>query len=280
MGWDCQLRCCTGGRLELRKIVNKLTYSILLFILPFMAIRAECQEVQIREKIISTFSGRIPREWGEKVKGVKTRLSTDQKVLALTFDACGGIKGSGYDDRLIEYLEREKIPGTLFMSGRWIDANRNAFRGLVKNPLFEIENHGLNHRPCSANGRSIYGIRGTKNVAELTDEIEQNGIKIQMLTGRKPKFYRPGTAYCDEIGVEVANVLGYEVVNFNVLGDAGATYSKDQIRKALFNAAPSSIIVMHMNHPERGARESLAEAVPELRKKGFRLVKLSAYDLR
>ena len=260
--------------------MNKLTCSILLFILPLIAIRAECQEVQTREEIISTFSGRIPREWGERVRGVKTRLNTDQKVLALTFDACGGIKGGGYDDRLIEYLEREKIPGTLFMSGKWIDANRNAFRGLARNPLFEIENHGLNHKPCSAQGRSVYGIEGTKTVGELIDEIEQNGIKIQILTGRKPRFYRPGTAYCDEIGVEVANVLGYEVVNFNVLGDAGATYSRDQIKRALLNAPPSSIIVMHMNHPERGTRESLAEAVPELKKKGFRLVKLSGYGLK
>ena len=260
--------------------MNKLTCAILLFILPFGAIRVECQEVQRREKIISTFSGRIPREWGVRVRGVKTRLKTDQKVLALTFDACGGMKGDGYDDRLIKYLEREKIPGTLFLSGRWIDANRNTFMELAKNPLFEIENHGLNHKPCSVKGQSIYGIKGTKSVGELIDEIEQNGINIQMLTGRKPTFYRSGTAYCDEIGVEVANVLGYEVVNFNVLGDAGVTYSKDQIKKALLSAPPSSIIIMHMNHPERGARESLAQVVPELKKKGFRLVKLSGYDLK
>ena len=168
----------------------------------------------MREKIVSVFSRKIPREWGERVKGVKTRLNTDQKVLALTFDACGGIKGNGYDDRLIKYLESEKIPATLFISGKWIDANRNILKELAKNPLFEIENHGLNHKPCSVNGRSIYGIEGTRSVGELIDEIEQNGIKIQKLMGRKPKFYRPGTAYCDEIGVEVAKVLGYEVAEF------------------------------------------------------------------
>jgi peptidoglycan/xylan/chitin deacetylase (PgdA/CDA1 family) len=258
----------------------KFTFFILPIILPFMAIGVECQEVQMREKIISVFSRKIPREWGERTKGVKTRLNTDQKVLALTFDACGGTKGNGYDHRLIKYLESEKIPGTLFMSGRWIDANWNVFKELAKNPLFEIENHGLNHKPCSANGRAIYGIEGTRRVGELIDEIEQNGTKIQGLMGRKPKFYRPGTAYCDEIGVEVANVLGYEVANFNVLGDAGATYSKNQVIEAVLNAPLSSIILMHMNHPERETREGLIKAVPELRKRGFRFVKLSEYDLR
>jgi peptidoglycan/xylan/chitin deacetylase (PgdA/CDA1 family) len=235
-----------------------LTFLILLFLFfPRSIDWGQCQEAQTKEKIVSAFSGKIPKEWGKRVKGVKTRLNTDQKVLALTFDACGGLKGNGYDTRLIKYLGSEKIPTTLFISGRWIDANQDIFQKLAKNPLFEIENHGLNHKPCSV-----------------------NGIKIQKLIGRKPKFYRPATAYCDEIGVEVANGLGYEVVNFNVLGDAGATYSKSQVKEALLNAPLSSIILMHMNHPEGETAEGLMEAIPELRKRGFKFVKLSEYDLR
>jgi peptidoglycan/xylan/chitin deacetylase (PgdA/CDA1 family) len=241
---------------------------------------AQCQTIQTKEGIISVFTGRVPREWGETAKGVKTRLNTDQNVIALTFDACGGPKGSGYDAKLIKYLESGKIPAALFISGRWIDGNPEIVKELAKNPLFEIENHGLNHKPCSVNGRSVYGIEGTRSVSELVDEIEQNAIKIQTLTGRKPKYYRPGTAYCDEIGVEVANALGYEVVNFNVRGDAGATYSKDQVKEALLNAPPSSIILMHMNHPGGETADGVIEAIPELRKRGFRFVKLSEYDLK
>lgn len=188
--------------------------------------------------------------------------------------------GSGYDAKLIKYLESEKAPAALFISGRWIDANRDIFQRLANHPLFDIENHGLNHKPCSVNGRSVYGIEGTRSVSELVDEIEQNGIKIQTLTGRKPKFYRPGTTYCDEVGVEVANALGYEVVNFNVLGDAGATYSKEQVKEALWNAPLSSIILMHMNHPEGETAQGVIEALPELKRRGFKFVKLSEYSLR
>jgi peptidoglycan/xylan/chitin deacetylase (PgdA/CDA1 family) len=242
--------------------------------------RSQCQESQTKERIISAFSGKVPKEWGEVVTGVKTRLNTDQRVIALTFDACGGPKGNGYDAKLINFLTSEAIPATLFISGRWIDANQKIFQELARNSLFEIENHGLNHKPCSANGRSVYGIKGTGGVGELIDEIEQNVMKIQTLAGRKPKYYRPGMAYCDEIGVEVANALGYEVVNFSVLGDAGATYSKQQVKKALLNASPSSIVLMHMNHPESETAEGVIEAVPGLKKKGFRFAKLSEYDLR
>ncbi|MGE5839339.1 MAG: polysaccharide deacetylase family protein, partial [Deltaproteobacteria bacterium] len=219
-------------------------------------------------------------EWGEGVKGVKTRLNTNQKVLALTFDACGGPRGSNYDGKLIQYLEDEKIPATLFLSGRWMNANPDLLRALSGNPLFEIENHGLNHQPCSANGRSAYGIRGTKNAGEVFDEMQLNALKIQSTTGRTPKYYRPGTANSDEVCVEIANALGYEVVNFSVRGDAGATYSKKEIREALLHSTPASIVLMHMNQPEGQTAEGVIEAVPELRKRGFRFVKVSDFGLK
>jgi peptidoglycan/xylan/chitin deacetylase (PgdA/CDA1 family) len=255
---------------------------LIFFFAAFMGIAGQghCQESTNRERIISRFDGKVPREWGERVRGVKTKLNTDQKLIALTFDACGGPGGNGYDVKLIEYLKREKIPTTLFISGKWIDANPEILGKLAKEPFFEIENHGLNHKPCSANGRSAYGITGTKGVDEIFDEIEQNATKIEILTGRKPKYYRPGTAYSDEICVEVANALGYEVVNFSVRGDAGATYTKDQVKEALLNAPPCSIILMHMNHPEGETSKGLIEAIPELRKQGFGFVKLSEYTLK
>jgi peptidoglycan/xylan/chitin deacetylase (PgdA/CDA1 family) len=242
--------------------------------------RARCQETQRKEKIVSEFAGKIPQEWGNVVRGVKTTLDTEQKAIALTFDACGGPKTGSYDIKLIHYLTSEKIPATLFISGKWIDANPDIFKELAKNPLFEIENHGLRHKPCSVNGRSVYGRQGTKSVAEVFDEIEQNATKIQTLTGVKPRYYRPGTAFCDEICVEIANELGYEVVNFSVLGDAGATYSKKRVKEALLNALPSSIILMHMSHPEGETAEGLIEAIPKLKKQGFKFVRLSDYGLR
>ena len=261
----------------------KIILQFLIYVLLFSCWTIESvqgQEIRTREQIIAKFSGRVPLEWGEVVKGVKTRLNTDQKVLALTFDACGGPKGSNYDENLIQYLEDEKIPATLFISGRWIGAHPEIIKKLSKDPLFEIENHGLNHKPCSVIGRSVYGIEGTKSMREIYGEIELNALKILNLTGRKTKYYRPGTAYSDEICVEISNALGYEVVNFSVRGDAGATYSKKQIKEALLSSAPASIVLMHMNHPEGQTAVGVMGAIPELRRRGFRFVKVSDFGLR
>ncbi len=258
-----------------------LTFFISFLILsPWTIASAQSQEIPTKERIIAKFSGRTPQEWGERVKGIKTRLNTDQKVLALTFDACGGPRGSNYDEKLIQYLENEKIPATLFLSGRWINANPDLLHALSRNSHFEIENHGLKHQPCSATGRSAHGIKGTKNVGEIFDEIELNALRIQSMTGSRPRYYRPGTAFSDEVCVEIANALGYEVVNFNVRGDAGATYAKKQVKEVVLHSAPASIVLMHMNHPGGETAQGVMEVIPELRERGFRFVKVSDFGLK
>ena len=236
---------------------------------------------QLRKKqIVAAYRDRAPKDWGERVAGVRTRLDTAEPVIALTFDACGGPRGSRVDNALIEYLRKEQIPATLFLSGSWIEANPAVFKALAADPLFEIANHGLAHRPASVNGRSAYGIRGTGSVGELVDEIEKNGRRIEAATGRRPTFYRPGTAFCDEVAVQVAGELGCEVVNYTVLGDAGATWPQEKVRQALLKAEPGAIVILHMNQPRSGTAAGVMDAVPRLRERGFRFVKLSEFPLR
>jgi len=234
----------------------------------------------LRSGIVSTFSGKAPKQWGETVTGVKTSMETGERVIALTFDACGSPKGKGVDADLLAFLEREKIPATLFINARWIDANPELFLDLASKPLFTIANHGFMHRPASVTGRSVYGISGTKDVGELVDEIELNARKIEQLTGKRPHYYRSGTAYYDEIAVEIAERLGHQVIGFSVLGDAGATFTAEQVTAALLTSAPGSIVILHMNHPESGTGKGVMAAVPLLKKKGYRFVNLSDYPLR
>jgi peptidoglycan/xylan/chitin deacetylase (PgdA/CDA1 family) len=226
------------------------------------------------------YAGVVPAAWGEKVPGVRTRLDTDEKVIALTLDACGSAKGKGVDIQLVEFLIRERVPATLFINGRWIDANPELFKKLAGNPLFEIANHGIHHKPASINGRSVYGIAGTKNVAEVVDEIELNARKIEEISGVRPKLYRSGTAYYDEVAVQISQHLGHEVAGYSLLGDAGATWSAAQVKAALLKAQPGDLALLHMNHPEAGTGAGIMAAVPDLKKRGFRFVRMSEYPLK
>ena len=205
------------------------------------------------------------------------RLPTTDRVVALTLDACGGRTGSGYDAKLIENLRRERVPATLFVNARWIERNPRKFRQLAADPLFEIANHGTEHRPLSVTGRSVYGISGTGSVADVIDEVAVNQRLINQLSGTEPAFFRSGTAYYDDVAVRVVNDLGLQVINFDVLGDAGGTYSAGQVADAILRSKPGAIILAHMNRPDSGTAEGIQAALPKLSRRGFRFVHLSEY---
>ena len=238
--------------------------------------------VKQKVKISNEFAHSLPGGWGEFVKGVDEDIITNKRITALTFDACGGPRGSGYDSELIQFLRREKIPATLFVTGKWIDANYSTFMELSRDSLFEIENHGLNHLPCSIDGESEYGIKGTPDVPDAFDEIEANERKIQMLTGRRPKFYRSATAYIDEACAKIARQLDVTAISFDVLsGDAVPGTPVSIIENSvLSHIRPGALVIMHFNHPEWNTYESLLKIVPALRKEGYTFARLKDYPLK
>ncbi|MDD5159046.1 MAG: polysaccharide deacetylase family protein [Sulfuricurvum sp.] len=224
------------------------------------------------------FSGMAnePVQWGENVTGVVTTFQTHKKELALTFDACGGsARSSGYDAGLIDYLSENNISATLFINSRWIQSNPEAFARLAANPLFEIANHGTAHHPLSVNGKSIYNIPGTASAEEVAHEINGNGDLIEKLTGKRPRFFRSGTAYYDEQAVEIAHRNGVEIAGFSVLGDAGATFNAPKVAQQIESAHNGDILIFHMNHPESGTREGIIEGLAKLKTQGFTFVRLS-----
>ncbi|MDQ0150652.1 polysaccharide deacetylase family protein [Eubacterium multiforme] len=229
------------------------------------------------EQIEEKYKGKTPKEFSEKTTGVLNHIKTKDKVVFLTFDACGGKYGSDYDKELIDYLKKEKIEATLFINSRWIDSNKKLFSELASNKLLSIQNHGTLHRPLSVNGREVYNIKGTTSIKEVYNEIMGNDKKITELTGKKPKFFRSGTAYYDDISVKIAKDLGYEIGGFDVLGDAGATFSKKEIIAQGKKAKRGSILIYHMNKPKGQTFEGVKVVISNLKKEGYSFRKLEDY---
>lgn len=229
-----------------------------------------------RAEIVARFGHAVPHTWGFDAPGVVHKLPiAGKREIALTFDACGGRGGSGYDRALIDFLRAHDVPATLFLNSRWIEANPAVFRKLATEPLFEIANHGTRHRPLSVMGRSAYGIPGTRNAGEVYDEIAGNRAELTRLLGSPPRFFRSGTAYCDEVAARIVTALGERFVSFSVNGDAGATFTPEQVRTTVASAPAGSIVICHMNHPEGGTARGIAAAVPRLLTTGHTFIRLS-----
>lgn len=257
--------CSNNSHSDIDKTDNSSTNDVV--------VEVESEE-EVINKIIEKYDSIQPTEWGEKVNGVVNKINTNEKIIALTFDACGGKYGSDYDNDLIQYLIDEQIPATLFVNRRWIEVNKDKFLELANNDLFEIENHGYEHRPLSVTSNSIYGIDGTDSIKGVIDEIKLNEKTIYELTGRKTKYFRSGTAYYDDISIKIASDLGYKAIGFSVNGDAGATFSKSQIENALSKSTSGDIVICHFNQPKKYTFEGLQYALKELRDKGYSFVKL------
>lgn len=228
-----------------------------------------------RAEIVAAYGRAVPRSWGFDAPGVVHRLPAGHRGIALTFDACGGPGGSGYDRDLIDFLRKREVPATLFLNSRWIDANPALFRKLAAEPLFEIGNHGTRHLPLSVTGRSAYGIPGTRSAAEVYDEVAGNRDKLTRLLGEPPRFFRSGTAYCDDVAARIVTRMGERFASFSVNGDAGATFTPEQVRTTVGSAPAGSVVICHMNHPEGGTAEGIAAAVPRLLAAGHTFVRLS-----
>ncbi|MCU0849084.1 MAG: polysaccharide deacetylase family protein [Spirochaetes bacterium] len=235
--------------------------------------------VDFKNNIISRYSWQKPVIFSLWPAGVKTRIRTDKKIIALTFDGCGGTAGKRLDWKIINYLKKEGIPATLFVSGNWIDLNHDAFLILSSSGLFDIANHGLEHRPLSVRGFEIYNMTGTRSVSEAVDEVELNARKIRDITGKSPAFYRSAGAHYDDIGVRLVYDLGETPVNFTgTPNDSDLSLHEDRVFENIIrNSRSGSIILLHMNHPEKNTGIALARAVKFLKEKGFSFVKLRDY---
>ncbi|WP_406348197.1 polysaccharide deacetylase family protein [Streptomyces sp. NBC_00144] len=232
-----------------------------------------------RAAAVARYGSARPTTWGFDAPGVLTALPPSlprsQRAIALTFDACGGPGGSGYDKDLIGFLRSRKVSATLFINSRWIDAHPTVFRELADDPLFEIANHGTRHRPLSVSGRSAYGIPGTRDAGEVYDEVAGNHTELTRLLGRAPRYFRSGTAYYDDVASRIVGALGERPVSFTVNGDGGATFTPEQVHTTVVAARPGSIVIGHMNQPTGGTAEGFATAVPQLLASGHHFIRLS-----
>lgn len=204
------------------------------------------------------------------------RLQERERV-ALTLDACGG----RFDARLIEGLIAKRVPATLFVTRRWLDANPAALRLLLAHPgLFELQNHGAAHRALWLGPQvQRFGLAGQPSLAALREEVSGGAARIQAAGAPAPLYFRGAGAAYDAAGLQAVHELGQRVAGFSVNADGGARLPAAQVAQRLLAVRGGDVVLAHMNHPEGGTAEGFAHALPELQRRGLQFVKLSKATL-
>lgn len=233
------------------------------------------QEPPSLEELQAQHGQQQPQEWGLETSGVITSFTPSGNQAVLTLDACGGRGSGGYDAALIDSLRQAGIAASLFINKRWAQENYGITQELIEDPLFEIANHGTQHKPLSVTGQQAYGIPGTESLEEAYAEIMDNQQFFRDSFGLELPFFRAGTAYVDEVAAQMAQQLGTPVVNFSVNGDAGATYSATEVQRAMREAGPGDIVIGHFNQPDSQVAAGFGQALQEAAERGIEWMTLS-----
>lgn len=204
--------------------------------------------------------------------------------IALTFDADmtpymlkelnqGKIQ-SWYNRQIIDFLEKNQIPATIFIAGLWAETYPDITKTLSQNPLFEIANHSYSHPrftdDCYALPRMpSWGKDG---------EFSKSQQILKTISSTKPALFRFPGGCQSPADIKLANSYGLTVVGWDVAsGDSFNSNLKAMVNTVKTRTQNGSIILFHLNGNQNAPKttEVLEASIPHLRRQGFQFVKVS-----
>ncbi|MBT2457038.1 polysaccharide deacetylase family protein [Streptomyces sp. ISL-86] len=211
----------------------------------------------------------------------RAKQKTD-KTVALTFDADmtadqgpRAAEGEHFDNpQLISTLRALKVPSTIFMTGRWAEEYPDQAKSIGTDPNFEIANHSYSHyafkSPC-------YGLPSLDGAAARADvDRAFAAFRTAGAVNTVPYFRFPGGCY-DDPALRALSTARVTAVQWDVVsGDAFAKDPDAVAEQVLAGVKPGSVVVMHCTRSAAPVtEEAVRKIVPELRKRGYRFVKVS-----
>ena len=186
-------------------------------------------------------------------------VETDEKVIALTFDAAWGAdKTQG----ILDIMEQYGAKGTFFLVGFWIDKYEKETKAIAE-AGFDIGNHSRNHLNMPKLSEN-----------EIKNEIEYVNDRVFDLTGKKPTYFRaPFGDYSNKLmtSLEELNMVG---VQWSIDSLDWKGLSAKQIYERVVPKAKSGDIVLFHNNSDH-VLDALPLVLTALRGQGFKFVTLS-----
>lgn len=197
------------------------------------------------------------------------RLPTNEKVVALTFDACEAGERMAFDRSILDFLLVRRIPFTIFATGRFIEDNRADVEELARLDFVEIENHSWNH----PNHMHAF------EPDDVVRQVERAEKLIAEATGRKPQFFRFPAGNFNAHGLKAVEDLGRKVVHWRwPTGDPDPMTSADTLYdRVMRRVVPGDILIFHINGRGHRTGEALPRIVDALEAQGYRFALISDY---
>lgn len=193
---------------------------------------------------------------------VISRISTNERVIALTFDDGSD---SANTQAILNILQSNGIKSTFFLTGQSADRHSNSARLILQNG-HEIGNHSYTHPRMTQISTSA-----------MITEIQRCETAVNNSTGKYPiKLFRPPYGNYNSTVLSAVGAAGYPwtvMWTIDTLDWAG-TPRDTMVQKVLDNARPGAIVLMHVGSGTN-TQQALPIMIRELKNRGYRFIKLS-----
>lgn len=208
---------------------------------------------------------------------LKKPLKISGKTIFLTFDADMtpymqkeqklGLVKQWYDPALIEYLEKNNITATFFVTGMFAEMYPDLIKRLATNPNFSIQNHTYDHQAFEPHCFHLPFL--TSDQQKIT-EIQRTQNILKSLTSYAPRYFRyPGLCHNAHDDILVKDE-GLSLISgeYNS-GDAYMTKPKSIVRNIFNNLKLGNTIIFHLGTKKSPATtDAVRLLIPELKNLG------------
>jgi len=193
-------------------------------------------------------------------------VQTDEKVVAITFDAAWGADDT---DILLEILDEYDARATFFICGYWFEKYPNDVK------KFHAAGHDIaNHGDTHAHVASL-------NLAQNMAEIIGAHKKAQALLGIEMDLYRPPYGEYNNDVITAAEQAGYFTIQWDVDSLDWKKLGADHMTNTVLNhknLQNGSILLFHNDIPETPI--ALRCILAELKNQGYEFVPVSELIMR
>ena len=186
-------------------------------------------------------------------------VQTDEKKVAFTMNCAWNADDI---DSILETLKNNNVKITFFIVGDWIDKFPEAVKK-INSEGHEIASHSNTHPHVN-----------NLSYEENIKEIEDSNKKIESITGKRTKVYRPPYGEYNDTVIKAAQDKGYYCIQWSLdtLDYTGIT--GEEMWKKLEGKIKSGDIILSHNGTKHTA-DSLDMLIKNIKNKGLEIVPVS-----
>ncbi len=230
----------------------------------------------VREKNSSENSVKVmpPRE--KPPYGLVRRVNVGQrKVVALTFDFCElATTTTGYNKKLVDYLQKNSIRATFFMGGKWLHTHAVRARQILRSELFEIANHAWSHGNFAL--LDAQGMHEQIEYMQAQYTLFRDEIHVREPEKKLPafiKYFRFPYGRSSPQALRLLQEKGLLPIQWDVVGEMRPDNAEPYaVQEVLAQVRPGSILLFHGNMVPKGTEVLIPRLIKRLQEQGYAFV--------